>query len=46
VIEDEVGLGAIDELLRVLKNCPKWKPAMEDGIPVRFKYTLPLVINQ
>ena len=28
------------EAIRVLKNSPKWNPAMQDGKPVRVKYNI------
>lgn len=31
-----------EEILRVIKNSPKWIPGKENGRPVRVKYTLPL----
>ena len=33
------------EALRVVKLMPKWKPAISEGEPVRFLYTLPLVFR-
>ncbi len=30
-----------DEVIRVLKISPNWKPAMKDGKPVKVKFTLP-----
>lgn len=30
------------EALRVIRNMPKWKPAMVDGEPIEFLYTLPV----
>lgn len=36
-------LPALDqEAVRVIKNSPKWKPAMKDGKPVRTSYTIPV----
>jgi TonB family protein len=31
----------VDEVIRVLKLSPNWKPAMKDGKAVKVKYTLP-----
>ncbi len=44
IIKD-VGYGAADELIKVLKNAPAFKPAMLDGVPIKTKYTLPLTID-
>ena len=30
------------EAIRVLKNCPKWKPGMQGGRPVRVEYSVPI----
>ena len=31
-----------EEALRVLRRSPKWEPGIQNGIPVRVKYTLPV----
>lgn len=31
-----------DEAIRVLKRSPKWEPGIQNGVPVRVKYTLPV----
>lgn len=31
-----------DEAVRVLKACPKWKPGIQNGKPVRVRYTIPV----
>lgn len=31
-----------DEVTRVIKSMPRWSPAIKDGKPVRFLYTLPV----
>jgi len=33
------------ETLRVLKQCPKFNPGMQNGKPVRVQYTMPLNFN-
>ncbi len=33
------------EAIRVLKSMPKWKPAEQNGKPVRSSFTLPIVIK-
>ncbi len=37
-----LGSGLDEEALRVLSNTPKWKPGIQDGRPVRVKYTMPI----
>ena len=34
-----------DEVIRVLKLSPSWSPGKVDGVPVRIKYTLPIVFR-
>lgn len=36
-LSNDYGVG--DEGIRVLKTMPKWKPAMQDGVPVRSSFT-------
>lgn len=33
------------EAVRVLREMPKWKPGMQEGIPVRVKYTCPVTFR-
>ena len=33
------------EAYRVLKSMPKWKPGLLNGVPVRTKYSLPVVFR-
>ncbi len=42
VVERGAGYGMDEEALRVLKMAPPWKPGIQNGQPVRVKYTLPL----
>ena len=42
VVERGAGYGMDEEALRVLKIAPPWKPGIQNGQPVRVKYTLPL----
>ena len=35
----DFGYGSGEELVRVLKLCPKWTPAVKDGQPVRCLYS-------
>ena len=37
-----VGSGCDEEALRVIKNMPPWKPAMNKGKPVKVYYVLPI----
>lgn len=34
-----------DEVLRVIRSMPQWKPAMKDGKPVKIKYIMPVVFK-
>ena len=34
-----------DEVIRVIKSMPLWKPAMKDGKPVKIKYIMPVVFK-
>ncbi len=40
----DTGYGTGKEAVRVLKSSPKWKPAINDGKPVRCSYTIPISI--
>jgi protein TonB len=42
LIDKAAGYGMDEEALRVLKLSKKWKPGIQNGQPVRVKYTLPL----
>lgn len=37
-----IGFGCDEEAERVIKNMPKWKPGIQNGKPVRVRYTIPL----
>lgn len=41
VLEDGVGGGCAEELIRVVKAMPKWTPGTKGGKPVKVYYTLP-----
>lgn len=41
----DVGYGSGDEAIRVLKACPKWTPASQNGKLVRCKFALPISIE-
>lgn len=34
-----------EEVLRVVKAMPKWRPASHNNIPIRAKYTLPIIFR-
>ncbi|HTE00581.1 MAG TPA: TonB family protein [Mucilaginibacter sp.] len=42
VVERGVGSGLDEEAVRVLKLAPAWKPGIQNGKPVRVKFTLPI----
>ncbi|SDE25900.1 protein TonB [Mucilaginibacter pineti] len=41
-VDRGVGYGLDEEALRVLKLAKAWKPGMQNGQPVRVKYTIPI----
>lgn len=41
----DIGYGTGEEAIRVLKLCERWKPAMQNGLPVRCSYQLPINIE-
>jgi TonB family protein len=44
-ILEDLGFGTGDEAVRVVKNGPKWKAGIQNGIPVRVQFSLPIVLN-
>ncbi|MGV3504380.1 MAG: energy transducer TonB [Adhaeribacter sp.] len=40
-VANPLGLGTDEEALRVVKLLPDFKPALKDGQPVEYRYTLP-----
>ena len=40
----DLGFGTGKEAERVLRKCPKWKPGIQNGRPVRVLYSLPISI--
>ncbi|MDB5137642.1 MAG: energy transducer TonB [Mucilaginibacter sp.] len=42
VVERGVGYGLDEEAVRVLSRAPAWKPGIQNGRPVRVKFTLPI----
>lgn len=43
ILRDPVGMEK--EVIEMLEACPKWKPGMQDGKPVRVEYTLPIAVS-
>jgi TonB family protein len=41
-VEKDIGFGAADEAIRVLKLSPNWEPGYQNGQRVRVRYTLPI----
>ncbi|MHA3788731.1 energy transducer TonB [Flavobacterium hauense] len=39
------GYGIGEEIIRVLKLSPKWKPGEQNNLPVRTSYMLPFIVN-
>lgn len=42
---NDIGNGVEDELKRILENCPKWKPGVQNNTVVRVLYTVPFAIK-
>jgi periplasmic protein TonB len=45
VVERGVGYGLDEEAVRVLKLAPAWKPGIQNGHPVRVKFTMPITFQ-
>lgn len=41
----DLGSGTSEEMIRLLKEGPKWKPGIQNGHPVSVAYTLPVLID-
>lgn len=41
----DLGFGTGDEVVRVIKNSPKWKPGVQYGKSVRVRYSMPIAID-
>lgn len=37
-----IGYGCDDEAIRVIRKSPRWKPGMQNNLPVRVKYNMPI----
>ena len=42
----DLGYGTGEAAVKMLENCPKWKPAIQNGMNVRVQFTLPIQLNQ
>ena len=40
-----IGFGCDEEAVRVIKLMPEWKPGKQSGIPVRVRFTMPIVFQ-
>ena len=45
IIED-VGYGCGQELIKVIKNSPRWKPGEKNGMVVNAKYQTEIIVNK
>lgn len=45
VIKRGIGGGCDEEVIRVLQNCPAWRPAKQQARPVCYKMTIPIDFN-
>lgn len=34
-----------EEVLKLINNMPRWKPGIQNGVPVKVQYTLPIKLN-
>ncbi|MDH4402799.1 MAG: energy transducer TonB [Flavobacterium sp.] len=41
----DLGYGTGEEAVRVLSESPKWSPGIQNGLPVRVMYSLPITIQ-
>jgi protein TonB len=41
----DLGMGTGEEAIRVLQNSPKWSPGIQNGKPVRVRFTLPIALD-
>jgi TonB family protein len=40
-----IGGGCDEEAVRVISSCPRWKPGMQNGRPVRVAYSVPITFT-
>lgn len=45
VSKKTIGGGLEDEAMRVIRSMPKWKPGMQNGIPVSVYFTIPVTFE-
>jgi protein TonB len=45
VLKDNVGGRCAEAALIAIKKMPRWKPGMQNGVPVNVYYTLPVTFN-
>jgi protein TonB len=45
IVKDPVGYGCAEEAIRVIKLMPKWTPGMQDGVPAKVYYTMPVTFK-
>ena len=43
-IKKDIGYGTGDQIKKILKNSPKWTPAVKNGEPVETTFTLPIKV--
>lgn len=44
-VKRDLGFGTGDQAIKLLKKAKKWNPGIQNGIPVRVAYTLPIRLN-
>lgn len=42
---DKISPAFEEEVMRVMKRSPRWKPALRDGQPVKTRFRQPIVVN-
>lgn len=45
VINRDIGFGTGDEAIRLLRKAKNWSPGIQNGIPVRVSFSLPIRLN-
>jgi protein TonB len=40
-----IGAGCDEESIRVMSNAPKWNPGKQRGVPVRVRYSFPIIFK-
>lgn len=45
VVNKDIGFGTGDEAIRLLKKAKKWHPGVQNGVPVRVSFTLPIRLS-